>query len=252
MAEATRAVLAHLRDDRGWTRAVSYIAPDNERSVALAMRLGATNEGPCPAYEGPSAVPHDTWRHDLGAGVPAEAGEPTRLADWPVLDEDGLTLRAPSLADFPALCGYYSTDDARFVGGPENAVATWRRLATMLGHFDLRGFGMFAVEADGAFVGCVGGWMPPPWPEEEIGWFLFPAHRGRGLATRAALATRRHAYSRWGWATAISLIETANEPSKHVARRCGARCERMEDFRGRPTEIWRHPARDAAPAATLH
>ncbi|MDF0601769.1 GNAT family N-acetyltransferase [Psychromarinibacter sp. C21-152] len=41
MAEAARAVLAHAFGPLGWDTAVSYIAPDNARSRALAERLGA-------------------------------------------------------------------------------------------------------------------------------------------------------------------------------------------------------------------
>lgn len=42
MAEAARAVLAHVFADLGWTTAVSYIDGKNTRSVALATRLGAS------------------------------------------------------------------------------------------------------------------------------------------------------------------------------------------------------------------
>ena len=39
--EAARAVLAHVFRDLGWPTAVSYIDPDNSRSIAVAERLGA-------------------------------------------------------------------------------------------------------------------------------------------------------------------------------------------------------------------
>jgi RimJ/RimL family protein N-acetyltransferase len=44
-SEATRACLAHAFTDLGWTTAVSYIAEDNARSAALALRLGAVQDG---------------------------------------------------------------------------------------------------------------------------------------------------------------------------------------------------------------
>jgi RimJ/RimL family protein N-acetyltransferase len=40
-AEATAAALSHAFTTLGWTTAVSYIAPANRRSIALAERLGA-------------------------------------------------------------------------------------------------------------------------------------------------------------------------------------------------------------------
>lgn len=43
--EAARAVLAHVFGTLGWEAAVSYIAPANHRSAALAQRLGAVQDG---------------------------------------------------------------------------------------------------------------------------------------------------------------------------------------------------------------
>ena len=42
--EATTAARAHAYDTLGWTTAISYIDPDNARSIALAKRLGAVHE----------------------------------------------------------------------------------------------------------------------------------------------------------------------------------------------------------------
>ena len=43
--EAARAALAHAFGTLGWTTAVSYVAQDNDRSAALARRLGAVEDG---------------------------------------------------------------------------------------------------------------------------------------------------------------------------------------------------------------
>ena len=48
MREAADAVLDHVFRDLGWTSAVSYIDPDNFRSVALAERLGAVLDETAP------------------------------------------------------------------------------------------------------------------------------------------------------------------------------------------------------------
>jgi len=42
--EAARAALARAFDTLGWDTAVSYVAPENRRSAALAERLGATRD----------------------------------------------------------------------------------------------------------------------------------------------------------------------------------------------------------------
>jgi RimJ/RimL family protein N-acetyltransferase len=63
--EATRAARAHAFDTLGWDTAVSYIHPDNARSIALAERLGASHD--------PNAAAPDrdtdtlVYRHDRGA-----------------------------------------------------------------------------------------------------------------------------------------------------------------------------------------
>ena len=44
-AEAACAMLAHAFGPLGWKTAVSYIAFDNDRSAALALRLGAVQQG---------------------------------------------------------------------------------------------------------------------------------------------------------------------------------------------------------------
>lgn len=59
--EAARAARDHAFHDLGWTTAVSYIAPDNARSIALAERLGAVRDedaahpgdDPCRVYRHP-------------------------------------------------------------------------------------------------------------------------------------------------------------------------------------------------------
>ncbi len=64
-AEAARACVAHAYDTLGWDTVVSYIDPDNTRSIALAERLGATldtNATP-PARKDPDAVDTLVYRH---------------------------------------------------------------------------------------------------------------------------------------------------------------------------------------------
>jgi RimJ/RimL family protein N-acetyltransferase len=59
--EAARRVRDHARDDLGWTRLVSCIAPDNTASLAVAARLGAVREG---RVELPPRV-FDIHRHSM-------------------------------------------------------------------------------------------------------------------------------------------------------------------------------------------
>ena len=244
VAEAARAALAFVRDDLGWTRAVSYIAPGNTRSVALAVRLGATDEGSCPDYRGPSdGAPHHTWRHDLSHAVPAERGRPTTLHAIPMIETERLRLRAFEPRDIEPMVAFYADRrTAPFVGGHESHDQVWRRVASYLGHWDLRGYGIWALEerATGRFVGYAGHWFPEGWLEPEIAYGLLADHHGRGFATEAAEAALRHAYERLGWRTAISAVDVGNTASQRVSERLGAVREDVRDMSGFRAAIYRH------------
>ena len=161
----------------------------------------------------------------------------------PTLETDRLFLRAHREEDFHAEAEFYASDAARFVGGPIQPHEVWRVLAAMVGHWAFRGFGFWALEdkATGTYLGRTGLWFPQGWKEREIGWTLMPSAWGKGYATEAGIAARRHAYDTLGWDTAISQIAPENEPSKAVARRLGAHFESTyEDPKWGTVEIWRH------------
>ena len=163
----------------------------------------------------------------------------------PTLETDRLILRAPCEADFEHEAAFFATDASRFVGGPVPPHKAWRTLALFLGHWAMRGFGFWGLEdkETRTYQGRVGLWFPHGWYGREIGWTLMPHATGKGYATEAALAARAHAYDVLGWDTAISQIDPANEASKSVARRLGARFETTyDDPEYGAIEIWRHLA----------
>ena len=171
------------------------------------------------------------------------------LVNTPVLETERLRLRAPASADFEAWAAYKASDRARFTGGPQERAQAWRGFAGIIGHWVVRGYGMFVVTRRGedAALGLVGPWCPEGWPGQEIGWMLFDAElEGRGLAREAAEAARAHAYELLGWPTAISLIDAGNTRSQALARRMGCVAEGVADVPGIGTiGVWRHPGPDA-------
>ena len=176
-------------------------------------------------------------------GGPTASG-PT-VPSQSVLRTPRLTLRPFCNADLPGLAAIYAADTtARFIGGACNEEDAWRRMATMVGHLTLRGYGPWAIEerSGGGFVGYCGPWYPHGWPEPEIAWSLHPAWHGRGYATEAARYARRHAYEVLGWTTAVSCIAIDNHPSIRVAERLGATLERTVVNRGWPSGVYRHPS----------
>lgn len=141
---------------------------------------------------------------------------------------------------YAAMCA--DPEVMRYVGGrgvlgPDDA---WRQLAMLAGHWQLRGFGMWAVEerATGAFLGRVGLHYPEGWPDREVGWALARAHWGRGFAFEAASAAVEHAFTTLGWRRLVSLIDPANTPSIRLATRLGERYEREITIRGHTVALY--------------
>lgn len=101
----------------------------------------------------------------------------------------------------------------------------WRSMANMLGHWQLRGYGMWALETrdTGDFIGRAGFLDPPGWPGFEVGWVLARGHWGKGYAREAAQAALAHAFDHLGKKRVISLIRHGNERSVRVAEAIGER-----------------------------
>ena len=163
----------------------------------------------------------------------------------PELKTERLLLRSLREADFPDLCDFWSDPaTAEFVGGVCGPVDGWRRLAAMVGHWSLRGYGAWALEerASGSFLGYCGLWNPHGWPEPEVCWGLLKRHQGKGFVTEAAERARLYAYQDLGWRSLISCIALGNQASIKVALRLGAVFERETENRGWQVGIYRHPS----------
>ena len=117
----------------------------------------------------------------------------------------------------------------RFLGDgrPMSRSDAWRHMAMLVGHWSLRGYGMWAVEerSTGALVGRIGLHRPEGWPGGELGWTLAREHWGRGFATEGARAALEYAFGELGWKRVISLIHPENRASIRVAERLGEHVE---------------------------
>lgn len=153
------------------------------------------------------------------------------------LKTDRLLLRPFRAEDIDAYAASCADPEVmRFLGdrGVLSRDDAWRQMAMILGHWTLRGYGMWALEdrATGALVGRAGPHYPEGWPEPEIGWALARPYWGHGLAYEAAWAAMNFAFDQLGWARAISLIDAANTRSIRLAERLGERYERDVTVRG--------------------
>lgn len=163
----------------------------------------------------------------------------------PTLLTQRLRLRAPTAADLDPFAAFYASAQAETLGGRVERTEAWVKLATLIGHWSLRGFGRWIVErrADGAYCGHVGLHQPEGWPEAELAWSVTAETQGQGIAFEAARAARAYAYDHLGWTTAISLVSAENARSAALAERLGAVHERDIDFKGYSgVRVFRHPA----------
>src|ERR1700730_12424106 len=121
----------------------------------------------------------------------------------------------------------------------------WRTMATFLGVWPLRGYGMWAVEKidGGVFVGSVGVFEPLDWPEPEIAYSLDQPFWHQGFATEAARAARDWLFGHFPLARAASFIRPENCASIRVTERLGAGSEAPVEWRGRTFQRWVHPRR---------
>jgi RimJ/RimL family protein N-acetyltransferase len=140
------------------------------------------------------------------------------MTNIPTFESSRLLLRAFTPDDFEPMAAFYASEVSRPYGGPCSRDEAWRKFAVYSGHWVLRGYGPWALEAKdtGAFVGLCGMWFPEGFPEPEISWALIPGQHGKGYATEAA-----------------------------VAERLGAKQESRIAFRGGQADVYRHVSLDA-------
>jgi RimJ/RimL family protein N-acetyltransferase len=170
----------------------------------------------------------------------------------PQLETERLILRGIEPGDFDAFARMMADAEvARFITmdqKPQERADAWRTMAYAMGHWTMRGFGMWAVveRASGRFIGRIGPNYPEGWPDREIGWALARQAWGKGYATEAARRAMDYAFTVLRWPRAISLIHPDNTRSAAVAVRLGSR-KQAEPFlfRGFSLDIYaqENPAR---------
>ncbi|MEP5729027.1 MAG: GNAT family N-acetyltransferase [Sulfitobacter sp.] len=161
----------------------------------------------------------------------------------PVLDTQRLTLRAPKTSDLATLSAFFQTERSHSVGGPVDATGAFTKLAARIGHWALKGHGLWHIDdrQNGDFLGWVGVINPPGWDEPELGWTVFAHAEGKGYAFEAARAARAFAAQELKLDRLISYISPDNHRSCALAVRLGASFEREGSLLGIPCNIYRHP-----------
>ncbi|MEM8731085.1 MAG: GNAT family N-acetyltransferase [Pseudomonadota bacterium] len=170
--------------------------------------------------------------------------------DIPVLETQRLVLRGPEAEDYPDFKATFTSYRARFMGGPLNGYEAWMLYAAEIGHWKIRGYGMWMIHdrVTDETYGMAGGWMPAKWPEREIAWVIWPEKSGHGYALEAVHAARGYFYGTLGWDGAVSYIDPKNLDSIRLAERLGARKDKSAPTIDGNDAVYRHPT----PAALDH
>lgn len=161
-----------------------------------------------------------------------------------MIETENLQLRLPLAGDLDAIHAMRSDlDVVRHLGGKAlNREEAWHRLTRLAGHWQLRGYGMFAVveKSSGSFVGEVGlfdgcrGLSPDFDAAPEAGWILSAAAQGRGYASEAAAAAHRWFAATHGAQRSVCIIAPDNLASLRVAQKLGYKGFGQVVYQGSP------------------
>jgi len=162
----------------------------------------------------------------------------------PVIETERLILRGPEPEDYPNFKHTFSSYRSRFMGGPLNAYEAWMLYAAEIGHWQIRGYGMWMIHdrKTDATLGMAGGWKPAQWPEAEIAWIIWPETAGHGYALEATNAARKYFYTQLGWEGAVSYLDPKNLDSVRLAERLGAKKDNDAPTVDGHDVCYRHPS----------
>jgi RimJ/RimL family protein N-acetyltransferase len=166
-------------------------------------------------------------------------------------ETERLILRPPTAQDIDPFVEIHEDPEVvRFLSGIGPAtgrIASWRLLALLIGHWQLRGYGQWAVveKATGELIGRVGLWYPEGWPGIELGWVIKRSRWDHGFATEAARAGVAFAFNEVGADRIISMIQPDNPRSIRVALKIGEAYTETQRFNGQDLQVYAmsNPAR---------
>jgi len=159
-----------------------------------------------------------------------------------ILETPRLLLRMWRNDDFAAyekMCA--DPEIMKYLGGRIfDRLEAWRHMAFLVGHWELRGYGHWAIEEkeSGKFIGRLGFLNPEGWPGFEIGWTLAREAWGKGYATEGARRALDYAFNDLDKDHVISLIHPENRNSIKVAERLGEKLEGQTELLGHDVLIY--------------
>lgn len=140
------------------------------------------------------------------------------------LETERLLFRRPVRSDLPWYTKYCLSERTRYVGGPFNEVEAFEKFASMIGHWELRGFGRFVfLEREGERpLGHFGALQLSSSEPTEITWTIWnEIDQGKGFATEAGVAFKSYAMRELGLSNLIAHVHRDNSSSRRLAERLG-------------------------------
>lgn len=150
-------------------------------------------------------------------------------AIFPVLETDRLRLRSFAQSDLDPFAEMLAdsrvVEYATYSGRTMNRSQAWNWLCMMLGHWHLRGFGIWAVEEkdSGNLIGRIGLQRLDWFEEVELVWMLAYPAWGMGYATEGAEAAIRYGFDVLELPQLSAVIHIENQRSIRLAERLGMR-----------------------------
>lgn len=161
------------------------------------------------------------------------------LTQAPTLETSRLRLRPLTLADYDALVTCWaSPETVRYIGSgqPQDSEMSWGRLLRYIGHWQLLGYGYWAVceKESGLLIGTMGIQnqkrnLTPVLEYPEAGWTLSPTATGQGFATEALTAILAWADSTFA-EPLCCIIDDDNQPSIRLAERMGFQFQHYVEY----------------------
>lgn len=174
----------------------------------------------------------------------------TTFTTAPTLTTERLILDAHRLEDFDALAAMWADPVVvRYIGGtPRGQEDSWGRLLRYIGHWQLLGYGYWAVreKASGNYIGGIGfadfhREIQPVLDVPEMGWTLIASAHGKGYATEALNAALLWAKDRFPQGKTVCIISPENRASLGLAKKVGFVESHRSEYHQQPTVIMHRP-----------
>ena len=170
----------------------------------------------------------------------------------PTVTTERLVLRGHTADDLEACLGCWGDPEVvRHVGGHVSTREDcWARILRYVGHWELRGFGFWAVteRATGRYVGEVGfadfqrEATPPIGDAPEGGWVLARRAHGHGFATEALRGALAWDAGRLARQPTRCIIDLGNDASVRVAAKCGYAYVSDAVYKDAAVRVYERPA----------